>query len=212
MGEVRSTQEIIEVSAQADDAEVRATQEIVEVSAQADDAEVRATQVIIEVSARASGVIYAEGCSFGNGGEDEVIPVRGDRSAYRVTDYPNDHADDIRDGAGLYHWTQAQLLALLLTENLTLSVVEIDDTDSPYSPTETDGTIYIVADTGGGNITINLPALANVAGSYKIKNVGSGTVTLDGNGAETIDGDATLDLIEDESVEVVATSTEWSIF
>jgi hypothetical protein len=233
MGEVRSTQEIIEVSAQADDAEVRSTQEVIEVSAQADDAEVRSTQEVIEVSAerddnevRASqimmevSVLYTDWSSEGvarngrheNGAPENVTPAWGPQGAWDVENYGERHAKDIYDGSPLYHWTQAQLLALLLTENLTLSVVEIDDTDSPYTPAETNGTIHIVADTGSGDITINLPELANVDGSYKVKNVGSGTVTLDGNGAETIDGDATFDLIEDESVEVVATSTEWSIF
>lgn len=89
------------------------------------------------------------------------------------------------------------------------TVTEIDDGDSPFTlALET----HIICDTSGGDITINLPALASSQGrNPKIKNIGAGTVTLDGSGSEEIDGATTFDLLEDESVELLASSTQWNI-
>ena len=60
---------------------------------------VQISQAGVVIVTRASGFIYAEGCSFGAGGESEVIPVRGDRSAWNTDDdYDERHAKDIDDG------------------------------------------------------------------------------------------------------------------
>jgi hypothetical protein len=90
------------------------------------------------------------------------------------------------------------------------TVVEIDNTDSPYSPDDEE---VIIADSSAGNITISLPAIAsNQSKVYSVKNIGTGTVTLDGNASETIDGATTLDIIiQYDAPKIVATSTEWSV-
>ena len=67
-----------------------------------------------------------------------------------------------------------------------------------------------------GSITLTLPAIANVSGGseIRIKNMGTGTLTIDSNGSETIDGSSsnyTLD-IQYASVTLVSNgSTGWEI-
>lgn len=88
--------------------------------------------------------------------------------------------------------------------------VAIDDTDSPYALA---GHISIVlADTTGGDITVDLPA---AAGSDKrivwIKNIGSGTLTIDGSGAEEIDAETTQLLTQYSTAQLVCDGSEWWI-
>ena len=96
-------------------------------------------------------------------------------------------------------------------ERLLYSViVEIDDTDSPYSALATDK--VIIGDTGSGDITVGLPTIASITGrEYKIKNIGAGTLTVDAHLAETIDGGLDIALSEDESINVIAASSGWFI-
>ena len=72
------------------------------------------------------------------------------------------------------------------------------------------------ADTSGGAITINLPALSGVtAGTeirVKLKTAGN-TLTLDGNSAETIDGSTTYTLtVQNQAVTLVSDgSSNWEV-
>jgi hypothetical protein len=61
--------------------------------------------------------------------------------------------------------------------------VLIDDTNSPYTMSISVG--VLVVNTDAGDVTVNLPA----GGQHgvKVKNIGSGTVTLVPDGAETIE-------------------------
>lgn len=93
---------------------------------------------------------------------------------------------------------------------LEVNVTEIDDGDSPY--TQDDSEYVLLGDTSAGDITNDLPSISGRIGRVLyIKNVGSGTLTVDGSGAETIDGSATIDLAEDEVITIVAGTSEWSI-
>lgn len=63
-----------------------------------------------------------------------------------------------------------------------------------------------------GTFTVNLPAVASSSRRvYTIKNIGSGTVTLDGNGSETIDGATTQTLAQYDSLTVVCDGSNWYI-
>jgi hypothetical protein len=64
--------------------------------------------------------------------------------------------------------------------------------DSPYTITETSGTVLIRCNAVGGNITVNLPTAVSHTGLYSIKKIDSSanTVTIDGDSVETIDGAA----------------------
>jgi len=76
-----------------------------------------------------------------------------------------------------------------------------------YTATVTDDVIL-----GNGTFTITLPAAAGVTGKiFNIKNIGTGTITVDGDGGETIDGDATVDLIQDEVITIICNGSNWWI-
>ena len=72
-------------------------------------------------------------------------------------------------------------------------VHSITDALSPYTISETSGTVYIFADATSAAITINLPAASGNSALYVIKKTDSSVhlITIDGNGSETIDGATT---------------------
>jgi hypothetical protein len=64
-----------------------------------------------------------------------------------------------------------------------------------------------------GTFTINLPSVSSANGiTYVIKNIGTGTITIDGNASETIDG-ATTKTISSQynSVRIVCNGSAWFI-
>lgn len=70
---------------------------------------------------------------------------------------------------------------------------------------------YIICNKGTA-MTLNLPTITgNLGLEYNIINVGAGTVTLDPNSSETIVGGATMDVLTDESFNILATATEWRV-
>ncbi len=80
-----------------------------------------------------------------------------------------------------------------------------------------DGTYSIIrANTVGGNITINLPAVASFTGTqYKIiKTNASNSVTIDANGTETIDGSTTNIVLSSlrDRIFLVCDGSEWHTF
>ncbi len=64
-----------------------------------------------------------------------------------------------------------------------------------------------------GTFTVTLPAAnSDVRNRYVIKNVGSGTITVDGASAETIDGSATRTLTKQySSLTIASDGTAWHI-
>ena len=87
---------------------------------------------------------------------------------------------------------------------------------SASSPVSGAASTHYSADTSGGVITINLPALSGVtAGTeirVKLKTAGN-TLTLDGNSAETIDGSTTYTLtVQNQAVTLVSDgSSNWEV-
>jgi len=69
----------------------------------------------------------------------------------------------------------------------------------------------IICGAGNESFTITLPPVATVGTGkvYFIKNVGSGTITVDGNGSETIDGDATRTLNQNDCLQIESNGTGW---
>jgi hypothetical protein len=90
-------------------------------------------------------------------------------------------------------------------------LIEIDDTNSPYTATTESIDITIVCNTTSGNIEVDLPTITgNKNQRYSVVNVGTGTVTIDPNGAETIIGESKLDIYAKyDAPRMVATSQEW---
>jgi hypothetical protein len=97
--------------------------------------------------------------------------------------------------------------------NVTGDVTAVGVTS--YTVLTTDHTLTVDDTAIGGNVTINLPAVATATSGFDlvVKKTGSTyTVTLDGNGAETIDGAATYALtIQNESVRVTCDGTGWNL-
>jgi hypothetical protein len=72
----------------------------------------------------------------------------------------------------------------------------------------------LLADSSGGNVTVNLPAAASHTGRilHIKKTSASNTVTVDANSTETIDGALTQVLTEQyHCLSIVSNGTEWSI-
>lgn len=65
-----------------------------------------------------------------------------------------------------------------------------------------------------GTFTVNLPTAVGITGkSFKIKNSGAGTVTLDANSTETIDGSTTVAMgTQYQALELVSDGANWVIF
>lgn len=63
-----------------------------------------------------------------------------------------------------------------------------------------------------GTFTVTLPPAAGSLGKiYVIKNIGSGTITIDANSSETIDNATTKVLYQYESKQVASDGSEWWI-
>lgn len=90
-------------------------------------------------------------------------------------------------------------------------VIEISDSDSPFSDFRT-GDI-ILCDTSSDSIIITLPLLAR-SGSQRITviNKGSNSVTIRRQSVDTIDGGTQITLSANNSVRVIKTSAEWISF
>jgi len=69
----------------------------------------------------------------------------------------------------------------------------------------------VICDNVAG-FTVNLPPVSsNVDRIYTIKNINTGTITVDADGSETIDGDLTQDLFYNDSMKIGSDGTAWYI-
>ena len=77
---------------------------------------------------------------------------------------------------------------------------------SAYTATVSDDVIEVTS----GTFTVDLPAASTAAGkTLKIRNSGTGVVTLDGNSSETVAGVATFPLGRGSYVEITSTGAAW---
>ena len=75
-----------------------------------------------------------------------------------------------------------------------------------YTATVADHTLNVTS----GTFTLDLPAASTCTGqSLRVKNSGTGVVTLDGNSSETIEGVATFPLGPRSYVEITSTGSAW---
>ena len=119
-------------------------------------------------------------------------------------DMHNDLADAVEavqaelgtDPAGAYATVKARLDAL----------VSYGAKTSAYTATAADHTLNVTS----GTFTLDLPAASTVTGqSLRVKNSGTGVVTLDGNSSETVEGVATFPLGPGSYVEITSTGSAW---
>ena len=100
------------------------------------------------------------------------------------------------DPAGTFSTVKARLDALVAYAAKT----------SAYTATVADHTLNVTS----GTFTLDLPAASTCTGqSLKVKNAGTGVVTLDGNSSETVEGVATFPLGPGSYVEVTSTGSAW---
>ena len=100
------------------------------------------------------------------------------------------------DPAGSYSTVKARLDALVAYAAKT----------SAYTATVADHTLNVTS----GTFTLDLPAASTCTGqSLRVKNSGTGVVTLDGNSSETVEGVATFPLGPGSYVEITSTGSAW---
>ena len=100
------------------------------------------------------------------------------------------------DPAGGYATVKARLDALVAYAAKT----------GAYTATVADHTLNVTS----GTFTLDLPAASTCTGqSLKVKNSGTGVVTLDGNSSETVEGVATFPLGPGSYVEITSTGSAW---
>lgn len=97
--------------------------------------------------------------------------------------------------------------------NVTGGVTEV--TVTSYTVLATDHTLTVDETAIGGNVTINLPAVATVGSGFEltVKKTGSTfSTTIEGDGTETIDGELNQLLSnENAAITIVSNSTGWDI-
>ena len=100
------------------------------------------------------------------------------------------------DPAGTFSTVKARLDALVAYAAKT----------SAYTATVADHTLNVTS----GTFTLDLPAASTCTGqSLRVKNSGTGVVTLDGNSSETVEGVATFPLGPGSYVEITSTGSAW---
>jgi len=101
--EVHVSQVVLEASGEKDDKEIDVSQVVLEASGeQTGEHDLYVSQVVLEVSGRRMADVYATGSRF-EGAPGDVIPEQSDRAAWRVSQYPELHADDLADAEHTAH-------------------------------------------------------------------------------------------------------------
>uniref|UniRef100_A0A6M3X8A2 Uncharacterized protein n=2 Tax=viral metagenome TaxID=1070528 RepID=A0A6M3X8A2_9ZZZZ len=126
-------------------------------------------------------------------GSDGTIQVYGD-GVYKIV---------IKDGDGtaVYTWDNVKV------QSPNIAVLEKSGT---YTATIDDD--YILVNTAGGNVTINLYAAASFTHPICIKNIGTNNVVIDPNGAELIEGASTYTIgTQDAAVWLFSNGSAWYV-
>ena len=126
-------------------------------------------------------------------GSDGTVQVYGD-GVYKI---------DVLDGDGttVYQWDNVKI------QHPNISVVSKSAT---YTALIEDD--YILVNTNGGNVTINLYAAALFTHPICIKNIGSNNVVIDPSGAELIEGASTHTIsTQDASAWVFSNGSAWYV-
>jgi hypothetical protein len=101
---------------------------------------------------------------------------------------------------------------VLTTASAIYTIVDVTGT---YNAAQTSGRHVLLCDASGGNVTVNLPAIATTNAEFLVKKTDSSanTVTVDGNSGETIDGGTTAVLLAQYAAIdlVIASASAWSV-
>lgn len=103
--------------------------------------------------------------------------------------------------------TADEVLTLAAAGAATSPFVNVTTVNSTYTATSADDVIL-----ANGTFTVTLPSAAGILGkTITVKNVGSGTITVDGDGSETIDGDPSVTLSAQATISLVSDGANWNI-
>jgi len=149
---------------------------------------VQVSQAGVTVVVLSSGGVYSHATAYGNGGEADVTPTRGDRSAWKVSDHPGLHADDIDDGTPIYHVPVPGVAGSVPVSNGSVWVTGFPTAEAALLFSQTVDVTIVNTTTettlvGAGAGTASVPAGVLVAGSViRVKGFGylsdTGTPTL----------------------------------
>lgn len=130
------------------------------------------------------------------------IPVRTGSETWAQRSITGSQNIVVVDGDGVAGNPTIQLAVSPDIQGLRVSTLT---TAVTYNATANDYVILVSA-----TATVNLPAAATFDGQiYAIRNVGSGTVTIDPSGTEQIDGAATKTLTAGQFATIVCDGTQW---
>ncbi len=130
------------------------------------------------------------------------IPVRTGSETWAQRSITGSQNIVVVDGDGVAGNPTIQLAVSPDIQGLRVSTLT---TSANYNATANDYVILVSA-----TATVNLPAAATFDGQiYAIRNIGSGTVTIDPSGTEQIDGTATKSLAAGEFSTIVCDGAQW---
>jgi hypothetical protein len=172
---------------------------------------------VVYNEAQVYGLQY-ETTNFTFGGS--IVALQGDRSAWDITAYANEHASDINASALLRHLPAPGTAGKIVVDDGSNWVVGDQSgmlcpnvaKTSDYTLTTSDDKVAI--DATSNNVTITLPPVSgNTGREYTVNRIDSSvnTATLTGNGSETINDSADQTLTQYDFIHVYCDGTEWWI-
>lgn len=119
-------------------------------------------------------------------------------------------SDNSRDlGSGAFRYRRGFFVNATFSNVVNVNGLQlnISSTTGNYTAATSDNVVL-----ANGTFTVTLPSSANASGSlFYIKNIGSGTITLDGQGAETIDSQTSWNIDVNSTMAIVSNGTGWNI-
>ena len=182
------------------------------------DRDITLDNITTSTTSNITGLIKSDGTNIAQAvaGTDYVTPTGTETLTNKTL---SDSTTYIVDNSDVSKKIQFEVSGLTTSTTRTITVPDKDITladknlvvtsiSSLYTAGADDNVILC-----DGTFTVTLPTAVGITGKeYNIKNIGSGTVTIDGDGSETIDEATTLDItVQYDSKRVVSDGSNWFI-
>lgn len=139
-------------------------------------------------------------------GNTRAILRASDSTTPKLDDLQVDELYYVRNTKALYSRANSEVVNLV-RGGAGVSIKNVNEVISNYTAVDSDN--VIICD---GTFTVTLmTASANLGLELNIKNIGTGTITIEGDGSETIDGVASFNIEENDCLTVVSDGTNWII-
>lgn len=132
----------------------------------------------------------------------------------KLTTVANDNSED-----KLLTWNSTNKLVEYRTvaslpagSGFSYTVHTIDDTDSPYTVTETSGLVIFLIDATAGDVDIAIPTAVGNTAEYRFKRINSSAnnVIVTPDGTETIDNAASQEILfENTAFTIISDNADW---